>query len=181
MGSYYTNLIAKGASGDDVLQALKARDAYITVSAANGTSKREVDAHVIFDGECDERFDAAVSDLAMSLSGRLRCPVIGFAVFDDDALWYCLSVDGLVVDEYCSMPSAVMSEGGSDRPEGGNAIRLCEAFGQEPQAVSEIETVLRTSNLDGFALATQPYAALCGALNLPADGGGVGIQLHPGR
>lgn len=176
MGSYYTNLIAKGAVGKDVREALRGRDAYVAISAVSGSAGQDADVQIIFDGECDEGFNAAVSELASALSERLRCPVIGFAVFDDDALWYCLSLDGQIVDEYCSMPSALMEGGGSDMPEGGNARLLCAAFGQEAQAVLQVEKVLRASSLDGFALATQRYAALCGTLNLSADGAGLGFN-----
>lgn len=128
------------------------------------------DCTVIYDSMCDKQDTNEMGELASRLSRELRCPAWAVLVCDDDVFWYRLYFDGLLVDEYNSCPS-YFDFGSSAKPagpSGGNAQKLCTAFGVERQ--QEVETILRKPGAaqgDGYVFETDRHADLVRALALP--------------
>jgi hypothetical protein len=67
-------------------------------------------------------------------------------IFGDDILLYFLAEGGEVVDPYNSMPAYFGDEAGGLTPSGGDAERLCRAFGV-PEAAEDVHAVLHSPNL----------------------------------
>jgi len=164
MGNFYTNYTLKGAHQKAVASALVGRRAIVTPTDDNGYV-------VVFDEESDEQDAKAISGLASFLSARFSCPVLAVLNHDDDILWYQLYEDGKLSDEYDSTPG-YFDGAEPSAPTGGDAQRLCSAFGA--CEAPSVEMILRKSLFDegGYAFAFQRHADLVGALGLPQFGVG---------
>ncbi|MBD3886387.1 hypothetical protein IFO70_32390 [Phormidium tenue FACHB-886] len=85
---------------------------------------------------------------ASHLSKKFCCPAFAVYLRDDFQLWYHLSSNGVMVDEYATYATddwqpgqGIQSELG-DKIKGGNARELCNIFGKEAK-VNEVEIILR--------------------------------------
>jgi hypothetical protein len=164
MGSFYVNYTLRGVTQDAVAKALGGRTCVVTPSAH--------DTVVAFDEESDERDLDVISSLATALSQKLRCPVLAVLNHDDDVFWYRLYRDGKLQDEYDSSPGYFDANAEPSAPAGGDAAKLCAAFGSAN--VEEVEGVLRRSSFDddGYAFAFERHGDLVAALGISAFGVG---------
>lgn len=159
MGGFYTNYTLRGPSQKAVARALEGRKAIVSPE-----SNRCV---VVFDEKSDAQDKSAIGALAMRLSGSLYCPVLAVLDHDDDILWYQLYENGRLTDQYDSWPDYFNPSPKPSGPAGGNAERLCRAFGaSDPGAV---EAILRkpTLNPGAYLFAHQRHAELVLALGMP--------------
>ncbi|MFN7139130.1 MAG: hypothetical protein ACK4UN_07320 [Limisphaerales bacterium] len=165
MGNTYTSYTLRGPTQQEVARALVGRSALVT-PVSNGCV-------VVFDKQSDELLQAAVPALAFQWSEAFACPVLGLMNYDDDVLWYRLYIRGEKVDEYASW---IGIPGRPRVPRGGDATKLCDAFGSSN--VSEVESVLRKSSEgDGsYRFAVDRHADLARALGIPTFGVGAGYS-----
>jgi hypothetical protein len=165
MGSFYTNVTLRTTDEDRVAEALRAnhREAYVA-RPQNGCV-------VVYDSETEDQDIDDLKALASALSEQLRCPALAVLVHDDDVLVYTLHEGGKVVDEYVSAPAyfdTAVAE--TDSPEGGDATRLCRAFGADGKATT-VDQILRTERAGGsgggFIFETDRHQELVEALGIP--------------
>jgi hypothetical protein len=159
MGGFYTNYTLRGPSQQAVAMALAGRKA-VVAPESNGCV-------VAFDEASDDQDQEGIADLASRLSGSLHCPVLAVLDHDDSILWYRLYEDGNLTDEYDSSPGYFDPSAEPSAPAGGDAHRLCAAFGASN--VATVELVLRKSSYDndGYVFAFERHADLVRALALP--------------
>ena len=171
MGNFYTNFTFKGPTQEEVVKALAGRTAYVT-------PERE-GCVMVFDSEAEEQDQEVIAKMAKAGSMMFKCPVLAVLNHDDDIFWYQLYVQGKLVDQYDSTPGYFDGDGDSG-PEGGDAKKLCSAFGS--QNVAEVEKILRKSaeDDDGYVFAVERHAALVEALGIPAWGVGAGYEYLEG-
>ena len=160
MGAFYGNITLKGQSQDKVAQALRGRRAIVTPKVGDYT--------VAFDSVCDEQDIDGIQALTSRLSRELHCFALAVIVHDDDVLGCFLYHDGELTDWYNSWPS-YFDFGATKKPDdpaGGNAEKLCEAFGTDnPQ---EVESILRKRRgKGGYVFETERHRNLVRALSLP--------------
>jgi hypothetical protein len=168
MGNFYTNYTLRGPSQEAVAKALAGRSAIVT---------REQDGClVVFDEQSDEQDQAAISDLASRLSQEFGCPVLAVLNHDDDIFWYQLYLAGQLADEYDSSPGYFDPSAEPSAPAGGDAQKLCSAFGGND--VAKVESVLRKSSFDegGYTFAVERHTDLAVALGIPLFGVGAGFR-----
>jgi hypothetical protein len=102
----------------------------------------------------------------------LRSAVLAVLLHDSDILWYQLYEDGKLLDQYNSMPG-YWSGSANEPPHGGDAAKLCAAFGcKEPDAV---ERILRAT-LKEYPDAIGRHADLVRVLGLPDFAVGYGFE-----
>ena len=160
MGNFYTNIVLSDTNVDTVASLLEAlgRRAY---AASEGK------VTVVYDERCDEQDLEELERLSRTLSARLNRTAIAFCNHDDDVLWYALVEDGKVTDRYNSRPGYFDGASGRDRPEGGDARRLCAAFGAAAR-YQEVEGLLRgTRSIVG--LEVDRHVKLLEQLDLPSS------------
>ncbi|NDB77171.1 MAG: hypothetical protein EB141_16275, partial [Verrucomicrobia bacterium] len=140
MGNFYTSYTLRGPSQESVAAFLADRSAIVTPV--------EACCVVVFDEESEDQNQEGITGLAGRLSRQFACPVLAVVNHDDDILWYQLHVNGELTDEYDSSPGYF--EGDVSAPSGGDARKLCQAFGAD--AVAEVERILRKSieDEDGY-------------------------------
>ncbi len=167
MGNFYTNYTLRGPSQQAVIAALAGRSAFVT-PAQDGCV-------VVFDEESDEQNTDAITGLASGLSRELSCAVLAVLNHDDDILWYQLFQNGELADEYDSSPDYFEPSAEPSAPLGGDAQKLCSAFGAS--AVAEVESILHKSSYDagGYTFAVDRHADLVLALGIPSFGVGSGF------
>ncbi len=168
MGNFYTNYTLRGPSQQAVAAALAGRSAIVT-PAQDGCV-------VVFDEQSDDQDSAVITELASRLSRELRCPVLAVLNHDDDIFWYQLYLSGELADEYDSSPGYFDPSAEPSAPAGGDAQKLCSAFGAS--AVGEVERVLRKSSFDegGYTFAVERHTDLARVLGIPAFGVGAGFR-----
>ncbi len=168
MGNFYTNYTLRGASPQAVAAALAGHAAFVTPA--------QNDCAVVFDEESEEQNPEVIGDLATRLARELNCPVLAVLNHDDDILWYRLYLSGELADEYDSSPGYFDSSAEPSGPAGGDARKLCDAFGANN--VAEVQRVLRKSSFDedGYAFAVERHADLIHALGIPSFGVGAGYR-----
>lgn len=95
--------------------------------------------------------------------------VLAVANHDDDILWYQLYERGQFVDDYDSTPGYFEASEPSP-PAGGDAHKLCAAFGV-PDAAASVEPILRKSFFAGddgaYVFAFERHLDLVHALGIP--------------
>lgn len=167
MGNFYTNYTLRGPSPQAIVELLAGRSAIVT-PAQDGCV-------VVFDEESEEQNTDVITSLASRLSRELRCPVLAVLNHDDDIFWYQLYLSGELADEYDSSPGYFDSGATPSVPAGGNAQKLCDAFGAT--AVAEVESVLRKPSFDegGYTFAFERHEDLARALGIPLFGVGAGF------
>ena len=168
MGNFYTNYTLRGPSQQTVAKALSGRSAIVTPAQDNCV--------VVFDEESDNQDVRIIAALASRLSNEANCPVLAILNHDDDILWYRLYLSGELAGEYDSSPSYFDPSAEPSDPVGGDAKKLCSAFGASD--VMEVEKILRKSsfNDDGYTFAVDRHADLARALGIPSFGVGTGYQ-----
>jgi hypothetical protein len=168
MGNFYTNYTLRGPSQQAVAKALAGRHA-IVAPAQDGCV-------VVFDEESDEQDQTVISDLASGLSRQFGCSVLAVLNHDDDIFWYQLYLAGELVDDYDSSPGYFDPSAEPSAPTGGDAQKLCSAFGAGD--VAEVESVLRKSTFDegGYPFAVERHSDLVHALGIPSFGVGAGFR-----
>ena len=177
MGNFYVNYTLRGPSQRAVGEMLAGRSSIVTPWQAGCT--------VVFDEESEEQNEEVIGELASKLSGAFHCPLLAVLNHDDDILGYQLYIDGELEDEYCSTPGYFAGMGdelenpGGDplsiEPEGGNAKKICDAFGAE--SIQQVETILRRRPLeDGYTFAFERHQDLVEALRLPQFAVGCGFE-----
>ncbi|MFN7138742.1 MAG: DUF433 domain-containing protein [Limisphaerales bacterium] len=172
MGNFYTNYTLKGPSQKAVAGALAGRSAVVT--------PEQDGCVVVFDEESDDQNSAVITELASRLSRELHCPVLAVLNHDDDILWYQPHVSGELLDEYDSTPGYFNGSAELSTPSGGDAQKLCKAFGAT--AVADVESILRKSSFDvgGYTFAVERHADLVRALAIPSSGVGAGFRYVAG-
>ena len=155
MGNFYTNIVLRDAEVDAVIAVLSrpARRAYV--------AKDDLTT-VVYDERCDRQDLDELQNLARLLSDKLGRAAIAFCNHDDDVLWYALAERGKITDTYDSYPGYF--DGGSNRPKGGDARRLCNAFGV-PDRAAEVDAQLRRTH-DEVVFEIDRHAALLELLGL---------------
>lgn len=164
MGNFYVNYTLRGVTQEAVAKALAGRKCIVTPPAN--------DTVVVFDQESDNQDQKVISSLATKLSRTLRCPLLAVLNHDDDILWYQLYRDGKLEDEYDSSPGYFDESAELSGPAGGDAAKLCAAFGSSK--AEEVERVLRKSVFDddGYVFAFERHGDLVNALDISAFGVG---------
>jgi hypothetical protein len=159
MGGFYTNYTLRGPSQKAVAGALAGRKAMVSPESSGCV--------VAYDEASDDQDGEAIAALASHLSGTLRCPVLAVLDHDDDILWYQLYENGKLTDEYDSTPGYFDPSAEPSAPAGGDAQRLCCAFGATD--VADVEAILRKSSFDddGYVFAHERHADLVRALGIP--------------
>ena len=161
MGAFYGNITLKGPSQGAVGKALRGRRAVVAPTIGDLT--------VAFDSACDDQDTDAIQALASRLSTELNGVALAVIVHDDDVLAYFLFHAGELVDWYNSCPSYFDFGAGTEPagPSGGNAERLCTAFGVGSRV--EVDRILRKPRGDGgYDFETQRHKNLVQVLELPA-------------
>jgi hypothetical protein len=120
MGTFVTNLHVRDADRNAVIEALRSLDvvpAYVRDSPEN--------TWISIFPEAADQDEAALSEIARSLSKALSRPVIAFLVHDSDIFLYWLYNGGKELDRYNSAPG--FFAGTETPPEGGNPemLRVC--------------------------------------------------------
>ncbi|NHZ98399.1 hypothetical protein [Massilia sp. CCM 8734] len=164
MGSFYTSHTLRGPSQQAVLAHMNERRAFVS---------REEDGNLTVLDEASECQDPQVlGALAQSLSAFFACPVLALLNHDDNFLYLELYENGAKTDQYNSNPAAFSEddEDGFGVPQGGDAARLCAAFGAAD--VGAVEAVLRD---ESFMMAVERHERLAEALGLPAFSVGLGF------
>jgi hypothetical protein len=170
MGSFYTNITLRSHQAR-IIELLEREDrtAYVAPTV-NGCT-------VVCDKECDEQDTDVLQELAALLSRELQCVAFAVLNHDDDVLMYWLYENGTPTDRYDSTPDYFSDdEEGDALPSGGDAYRLCRAFGVM-QNVAEVEDVLRTpafSEDEHYLFAIERHADLVAALGTPSFSVGLG-------
>ncbi len=169
MGSFYTNYTLRGPSQKAVAAALAGRSALVTPEQ-NGCV-------VVFDEESEDQNQEVIAGLAGWLSEEFQCPVLAVLNHDDDILWYQLYLNGTLADEYDSSPGNFDADADADNePAGGDAEKLCQAFGSVK--VKEVAAILHPGEMDGdgYTFAMERHNDLAEALGLPEFSVGVGFE-----
>jgi len=173
VGAFYVNLVVGTADQSAVAAALAGRSALVTPAIGGFV--------IVADEAADTQDQDVIRSLARGLSSRLDCPVLAVMNHDDDILWYCLAGGAEIVDEYDSAPgyfdadADVDEDGHLPSPAGGDAKRLCAAFGSS--AVERVQEVLRKPSFDdgGYVFAGERHSDLVTALGLPQFSVGFGF------
>lgn len=159
MGSFYTNITLHTTNQNKVVDVLNAgsRTAFV--------SQPQDGCVVVYDSDTESQDVDVLKELADSLSAKLGCAALAVLIHDDDLLLYTLHENGKVVDEYASASLDEMDAA----PEGGDAARLCRAFGASHAA--QVETILRTDRAGGsgggYVFETERHEDLVKALGIP--------------
>jgi hypothetical protein len=168
MGNFYTNYTLRGPSQQAVAAALAGRSAIVT--------PEQDGCVVVFDEASDDQDQEVITGLASRLSRELSCPVLTVLNHDDDIFWYQLYLSGELADEYDSSPGYFDPSAEPSAPAGGDAQKLCSAFGAS--GVAEVESILRKSSFDegGYTFAVERHTDLARALGIPSFGVGAGFR-----
>ncbi len=156
MGNFYTNVVVRESDVDRVVSALESLRRRAYVVATDNTS-------VVYDERCDDQDLDELQKLAGKLSEQLGAPALAFCNHDDDVLWYALADGGKIVDTYDSCPGYF--DGGPRTPTGGDAARLCAAFGVSEKR-SEVEALLRQEK-SAITFEVERHQRLLALLGLP--------------
>jgi hypothetical protein len=163
MGNFYTNIVLPESDLDRVSAAVEplGRRAYV---AGDGKTT------VVYDEACDKQDIQALERLARELSRKLDRPALAVCNHDDDVLWYALVEDGKTLDVYESDPGYF--DGSGSAPKGGDADRLCRAFGAIGRN-AEVEALLRKGRSE-IVFEVDRHQRLLELLGLPVEPGVMG-------
>ena len=118
---------------------------------------------VFYDSESDNQDESEINLVGKQVSADTKSTVLAALNHGDDILCYWLFQAGELVDEYNSCPGCFSD--GDTTPVGGDAPRLCAAFGVASTA-AKVEKVLRDTD---YVFALERHEALCRLLQLPWD------------
>jgi hypothetical protein len=157
VGNFYVNYTTSGPDREAVAKSLRSAERKAFVGpTVDGTT-------VFFDAESDTQHDEVIKDLGARASEDLAAPVLAVLNHDDDILAYWLFEAGQLVDEYNSCPGYF--DGDDPTPAGGDASRLCAAFGVAAKA-EQVDEVLRRED---YVFAFERHADLAELLKHPSD------------
>lgn len=171
MGNRYANVTLNGSSQEGIAKALRDDNRSAIVSAtAKGIT-------IVYDEESESQ-DGVIVSLAKQLSDKHRCVTWAVFNYDDDVLFYWLFDNGELIDEYNSSPGYF--EGQQTAPSGGDAKKLCQAFGATAAEV-KVHDILHYSKTIGgeslnarYLFETERHLHLCRAIGLPDHAVGTG-------
>jgi hypothetical protein len=160
MGWSYTHLVLFGPDQQQVVAALADRQAAVspTINGFTLVAAEEFESHR------EDRITAFGSEV----SKKLGCPAMFLSEFDDDVLSYRLIKAGQIIDDYNSTPDYFDFAGKHippRGPQGGDAKRLCNLFGQ-PQATDHVDAILHRN--DVLLSAPERHRQLAEALAMPS-------------
>ena len=164
MGNFYTNIVIIEPQADPIIAALE-REGRSACVANDGK------VTIVYDERCDDQDLHELERLAVALARELGRPALAVCNHDDDVLWYAL-VDGDGVDVYNSWP-AYFDKGG-DTPEGGDARRLCAAFGVRERE-DDVAALLEEPH-DRIGMEIDRHASLAELLGIPTDAALLGYR-----
>ena len=175
MGNFYTSYTLRGPDQKSVAAVLAGRSAIVSPVQENCV--------VVFDEESEGQSDEVIAELASQLSGELQCPLLAVLNHDDDIFMYWLYLNGELVDEYNSTPGYFEDsdeEAAMAGPSGGDAAKLCAAFGSNE--VKLVEDILRRPGLgkDGYAFAFERHEDLLSTLGISSFGAAGFNQVNAG-
>jgi hypothetical protein len=156
MGNFYANISLDTTDIDAVAGAIARLDRQAYVA-------RDARATYVFDERCDEQDLDELERLATALSKDLGCVALAACNHDDDALVILLAKGGALIDRYDSTPGFDDTPG---PPSGGDAARLCAAFGV-PDQRRAVGALLRRSH-EQIAMEVDRHVALCRLFGLSA-------------
>jgi hypothetical protein len=133
MGLTYSNMTVRGPTQEAVKEYLASigQGAFVSPTVDGLT--------VVYHDDFDLDFEYAAD-----FSRRFSCPVLVVHEFDNDLLNYQLYDAGQFVDDYDSAPD-YFDESKDSAPSGGDAQKLCAAFGLM-HLVDQVNAVLRHEN-----------------------------------
>jgi hypothetical protein len=172
MGLFYSNFTVYGPDQPQVVDILRdfGRTAFVSPKVDGFTT--------IYDRETEDQDFEVIERVGLEFSRRLECPVLGVVLHDDDVLYLWLFREGEVRDFYNSCPDYFDADAHEPRPpEGGDADKLCSAFGQ-PNA-ARIGEILRVDLEDDSACIPgeeERHEALAKALGMPPLPVGLGYE-----
>ena len=144
MGLFYTNYALYGIDQKQVttlINKLK-RTGYVspTVDQFN----------IYYDKESEDQDPNIIKKLAESFSNHFHCSVLASVVHDSDIFLYWLYNSGKLIDTYNSIPDYFESTDEKSAPEGGDAEKLCSAFGnlKAVENLKQIFNDVEQSSLD---------------------------------
>ncbi len=143
MGFFYTNVTLQGPTRDQLIEYLTqlGRQAYLSPNV-NGVT-------VVYDQECENQDVAVLSGLTSQLSAHFHCPALVALLHDDDIFLYQAYQNGELIDEYDSTPGYFDRDAGWLPPSGGDATKLCAAFGvSSPEDIGEVDAILHYSDIE---------------------------------
>jgi hypothetical protein len=138
VGSFITNLHARGAEPERVVEAVRALN-WIPAFVSGRASEAWTSIYAEAGDQNEEMLAAMTSDLSRTL-GR---SVIAFLVHDSDIFEYFLAENGHLVDVYNSDPGYFTDE--PQPPAGGDAKVLGHVC-VEPTRTDELDRLLRTKS-----------------------------------
>jgi hypothetical protein len=132
---------------------------------------------VVYDQAVDEQDYAAINRLGRAVTGPLACSALAAALHDGDVLYLWLFHKGRVRDRYDSCPSYFSPSWVTRQsPEGGDARRICQAFGRADRQW-RVEQLLRADLLEGELPGVpgelERHAALAAELGMPEEVAGL--------
>jgi len=162
MGNFYTNYTLRGPGQREIAAFLDGRPAIVT--------PEQEGCVVVFDKISEEQDQHAIGDLGSRVSKWFNCAVLAVQNHDDDILWYQLFLNGKLTDEYDSTPGFFDPEAEPSPPKGGEAQKLCGAFGVSN--VGEIEEILRRPCFgeNAYRFAVERHVDLARVLGIPTFG-----------
>jgi hypothetical protein len=154
LGNFYVNFATRGPVSSAIAKSLRSADRKAFVAPTVN------DVTVFFDDKTDTQDESEIKALGERISLELDAPVLAVLNHDDDILAYWLFESGQLVDEYNSFPGYFSD--GDNSPSGGNANKLCAAFGIK--ARKDVNSVLRNKE---YVFAMERHQALSALLKLP--------------
>ncbi|PSB54829.1 hypothetical protein [Chamaesiphon polymorphus] len=187
MGTRYSNITLQGVSQSELVAYLSdtGLDAYVSPTidrytvlydvASTGypeaiplSIQREENLQDLLCQYKDGQKAVAIC-LSSHLSKKFSCSVLAVCATSSLTLWYHLSQNGLMLDEYLTeadrhwKPGRMLNETGNGTIKGGDAKKICNAFSKE-DAISQVEIIL-TQPIESFDSMTR-HTALAKALSI---------------
>ncbi len=163
MGAFYTNITLYKVQQREVADYLagQKRTAYVSPTMNDFT--------VVYDKATEGQDTDVLQGLAQSLTRQFKCAGLASLVHDSDVYLYWLYDGGRLLDSYNSMPAYFDEDDSDAAPEGGDAQKLCKAFGR-PDSVEVVagifESVEQSAGEEPL-FAEEIHAQLAEALGMP--------------
>jgi hypothetical protein len=166
MGLFYTNITLFEANRTKVVEQVAGkRNAYVSPTVDGFT--------VIYDKHTEDQDPEIIKELTSSLSKNLVCNALAVLVHDSDIFVYWLYNHGKLLDYYNSVPSYFEDTEEPSSPTGGDAKKLCSAFGIH-DAINRVNQIFQTAerstlnmDTDDFLAGEDIHRELAQALNIP--------------
>jgi len=175
MGNFYVNFSVKSSDSRRVAELIQGRRAFVTTPVSGWV--------LVGDELADMQYAPAIQGLSEMLSKQLKTYVLAVLNHDDDILVYLLYLNGEQIDSYNSNPHYFDGGDTLSPPSGGQAEKLCAAFGST--AIAEVDKILHAPvALNGtgseqskeYLFAYQRHLDLMKALGFPEVTVGLGYN-----